>query len=1153
MIITNYSIKHYMAVIVLCVAIVITGIYSYLTLPRESFPDVQLPYIIVSTGLRGATPTDIETSITILLEQELDSVEGRKTIRSSSMEGFSIISVEFESGVENQVALQRVRDKIDIAKGDLPQDADEPIIKEFSLNAEFPMLTYALTGSEKIALSELYDLADKIEDEIKVIPGVLEVDIIGGRDREVLVEVDPSRAQLYGLSIAQVKGILMASNVNTSVGSTDSAMVRLTMRAPGEFRTPGEIFNLPVGNINGVPVYIRDVANVYYSFVDEQTRARFYDFSVKGSNNTINAIVRNLKAKAKDENWSNDQYANAVKQKIANRTDGDDSPYKLDDKEYSSRILRSINGELENKATDEEAILSNYVNPKKTIALHVKRKTGSNIVEIAEQADKIIGDLYFPEDVSIVKTMDQSKFVKTMVDDLENGVLTSLILVLIVVFIGMGFRNALLVSLAIPFSMLSAFLIIKLVGLTLNMIVLFSLILALGMLVDNAIVIVENIHRHHSMGVSRTRASIIGVQEVAWPVIASTLTTVGAFFPLVFWPGIMGEFMGYLPRTVIIVLMCSLLVALTINPTLAALFISRSKVESAIDPETQRPTYRLAMIYQRGLEFMLDRSAWTLSCATIVFFMSLLLLMRFGKGVQFFPETDPQETTVSIKPPEGSSVERSDVLSRAAEDRLLGAPGSGYEQYGMIRNLKQVSVSVGLSGGGGNFGGDVGPVQVKVTFADSAYRTESTKETVIKMRNRVAGLSDDGKTVVALPLIGADYDVILPQEGPPTGKALSIDIFGEDLNEMTRVAWDMKDIIANTPGAAKPMDDAETSQPTIEWRIDRPTAGLYGLEQGTIGSILELAVGGTRSGTVGHGDDEQDIIFRYPIEYRDDTNRLNYIGAPTPTGHWVPMISFASADLVPGPVAIKHLDLKRVVNASADVQPGIINDAGIRKSFQTDAKRYAFPSGITYSFGGAAEEEEAAKIFLTEAFVIALVIVMLVLVLQFNSVLVPGIIMVTILLSLIGIFFGLVAFQMPFGIIMTGVGVISLAGVVVNNAIVLLDAVRQFQKRGLSVREAVVSAGMVRLRPVLLTATTTTLGLVPMAFKFNIDFKNLTYQYNTDTAQFWQGMASAVIFGMFVSTVLTLGVVPTLYYTYWRFKTVFDRLHLFSLDEKVEI
>jgi multidrug efflux pump subunit AcrB len=1075
--ITRFAIQHNVAVVVLCIGIIVMGSACYLALPRENFPDVKVPVVVVTTMLKGANPTDVETSLTIPLETELDGIEGLKEMKSTSAEEVSTIVLEFDPDVKTEVSLNRVRDKVDIAKADLPPEAEEPLVQEFSFT-NIPVLIYNVAASEKVALSEIHDLAEKLQDELEAIPGVLGVDLYGGRKREVLIELDLDRLHFYQLSFDQAIKILKGTNSNISAGASEGPTSRILMRAPGEFKSPEEIFNLVVGNSpQGVPIYMRDVAMVRYSFEDEGSRARVYDFA----------------------------------------------------------------------ARDGESFVGHWVKPLKSISLHVKKRAGENLLEIVRQAEEIVKEVPVLSDVRIIKALDQSKDVNMMISDLENNIGTALILVLAVMFVGLGARNAVLVALCIPFSMLISFIALHIMGQTLNMVVLFSLILALGMLVDNAIVIVENIYRHHSMGASRLSAAIEGTQEMSNPVVASTVTTVAAFFPMLFWPGIMGEFMQYLPLTVITVLTSSLFVALVINPTLTSIFVRlKENAPSTYDPETHKPTYAAAVKYGKMLRFMLERPGWTLTNAFLLLIFSFTLYFSFGSGVEFFPSLDPNNCTLSVTPPEGTSLEESDRMCTLLENRIFGKPDSGYDTP--VQNLKRAGITIGLGGGASGSGLDeenMGPVQVQIEFVDRDHRTQSTGDTVTEIRDRINGLDEQGKRVT-FPLYGAEFDVFTPQEGPPTGKPLSIDIFGEDLNRMARVVRDMKSIMGSLAGVAKPTDDAAVAQPTLRWTIDKGRAGVFGLDHASVGRTLQIAVGGLDSGTFGHGDDEQDIVLRMPEAYRLHTNLLQHVMLPLPRGGVVPISAVASVRLEPGPVTIKHFERKRVLNAGAEVQPGIREDALIRRMFQERIRQYPFPSGITYRFGGAAEEQQKAQDFLFKAFVIALFSIMMVLVIQFNSIWVPLIVMCSVVLSLMGVFLGLVVFQAPFGIIMSGIGVISLAGIVVNNAIVLLDAIRKFESRGLKTLEAIVTAAMIRFRPVILTAVTTILGLIPMAAKVNLDFKNLAIQYNTDSSQWWQSMALAIIFGLLVATVLTLGVVPTLYLVYSRAK---ERLSWFFSEQ----
>ncbi len=1057
MIITKFSIQHFMAVLLLCIGILIAGGSRYQTMPRENFPDVKIPVVIVTTIMNGANPTDVEISITIPLETELEGIEGLKELRSTSYEGVSSISLEFDPSILTEVALSRVRDAVDKGKASLPASADEPIVKEFSLSGDVPVMVLSLVGSEKVSLSQLFELGETIEDRLERIPGVLDIELHGGRDRIILIEVDPERMQYYAINLGQIQQILLSTNRNVSAGASEGTTNRIVMRAPGEFKTPAEIYNLVIGTSrNGTPLFLRDIATVRYSFENEVSRARHYDFTAADGNSSLNA----------------------------------------------------------------------YVKPEKSVSIEIMKKSGDNLLALTEAVEVTIKEQGLSEDVRIITSLDMSKEVKNMLSDLENGIGTSLVLVLLVIFVGLGARNAVLVALAIPFSMLLSIIILSLLGFTLNLMVLYSLIMALGMLVDNAIVIVENIYRHYAAGMSRTQSALKGTTEVAWPVIASTATTVGAFLPLVFWPGVMGSFMGYLPKTVIVVLLSSLFVALVINPTLCSLMMKRKKgLEASLESDSERPSYPLVRLYGHLLKFMLNRPIWTISTSGLLLIFSITLYGTFGAGVEFFPTLDPSTINCVIKPPEGVSLDESDRLSRQLEARIFGKPGSGYSTP--VANIKTASITIAVGSA---------PLTSRIQFVDRDYRTENTSKTVSEMRNRIEGLDASGKRITS-PLYGAEYDVVTPQDGPSSGKPVSVDIYGDDLNQMAVIIEDMKKLMNETEGVAKPSDDAATAQPTLEWRIDRTRAGMFGLDQGTVSNTLQLAVGGIRSGSFGHGDDEQDILFRMPEFYHLSTTQLTNITIATPTGGSIPLTSVAAATMVPGPVSIKHHNRKRVLNAGAEVQPWIRADADVRARFQEKVKNYTFPPGITYSFGGAAKDQKEAEEFLSVAFMLALFLMGAVLVIQFNSFIIPLIIFTSIILSLIGVFAGLLIFDLPFGIIMSGIGVISLAGVVVNNAIVLLDAIMQLRNKGRDLFDAVVTAGMIRFRPVLLTAITTILGLAPMAFKLNVDFKQLTYQYDTESSQYWQSMAVAIIVGLLLSTLLTLGVVPTLYVMYDRFRS----------------
>ncbi|MGD8837375.1 MAG: efflux RND transporter permease subunit, partial [Desulfobacteraceae bacterium] len=533
MILSDTAVKKSVTVVVLAVIVMVFGVYSYMVLPRENEPDITIPYVFVSTSYRGVSPTDIETGITIEIEKKLKGLEGVKKIHSVSSEGLSSINIEFVTGTDIDKALQDVKDKVDEAKGELPADLEnDPAVFEVNLS-EMPIAVYSLSGT--CGLPCLKDIAEDLKDDIEGIAGVLEVEVTGGLEREIRVEVIPDKLAYYGLSIASFQSILMSENRNTSGGAIRMGDGRFQLRVPGEFQSPDEIYGLVMGTHSGQPVYLKDVAMVIDGFKEETSRSRL---------------------------------------------DG-----------------------------------------RSAVSVAVKKRSGENIIAISEQVDQLIKQLQpsWPNHTQIVKVVDTSSDIKEMVADLENNILTGLLLVLVVIFFAMGLRNAVLVSMAIPLSMLLSFTVLHLLGITLNVVVLFSLTLGLGMLVDNAIVIIENIYRYMEQGVLRTDAAMRATSEVAYPVIGSTLTTLAAFSPMLFWPGIMGEFMSYLPLTLIVTLTSSLFVAMVINPALASMFMKvkgrAGEHETGVSAEEiatggEKPIEikgRLLQGYARALQFALAR------------------------------------------------------------------------------------------------------------------------------------------------------------------------------------------------------------------------------------------------------------------------------------------------------------------------------------------------------------------------------------------------------------------------------------------------------------------------------------------------------------------------------------------------------------------
>ncbi len=1072
MIISNTAIKKSTTVVVLSVLLIVFGVYCYMVLPRESDPDITIPNVFVSTNYRGVSPTDIETSITIEIEKKLKGLDGIKKIQSVSSEGTSSINVEFITGTDIDKALQDVKDKVDEAMGDLPSDLDEdPSVFEVNFS-ELPIVVFSLSGT--CGLPCLKKIADDLEDEIEAVKGVLDVTVTGGLEREIRVEVSSEKLAYYGLTINSFQTVVRGENQNTSGGTIQLGNGRFQLRVPGEFTTPEEIYGLVLKTHNGEPVYLKDVAKVVDGFKEETSRSRL---------------------------------------------DG-----------------------------------------RKAVNIAVKKRSGENIIKISEEVDRIIADhsIAWPSNTKITKVMDKARDIEIMVADLENNILSGLVLVLIVIFFAMGIRNALLVSMAIPFSMLLSFIVLYLMDITLNMVVLFSLTLALGMLVDNAIVIIENIYRFMEQGAGRIEAAMKATSEVAYPVMGSTLTTLAAFSPMLFWPGIMGEFMSYLPLTLIITLSSSLFVALVINPAIASIFIkpkisdcTNSKSLEEVSRAVEQPiaiTGPLLTRYKKTLSIALDMPFTIIAsgfCILILMVQGWLLVIGLEKPVEFFPEIEPKGMYLNIDVPEGASLDYIDTIIQRIEYALSGKATSaqdindhqimapehalapqkhqkadGEEFYGPsdMKNVKNIYMKAIVSAGGGSAFDQNTPNHVGIRFLELDERWRSSHKSVDEIRERVKDIS------------GGKITVSMEAEGPPTGAPINIEISGENFNILGQLARNLKDIISQVPHVKDVRDDFVEGIPAVQVNVDRQKAALFGMTTDMIGFALKSAYNGLEVSSFREGDDDYDITVQLTEQDRRVVDILHELMLPTPSGELVPLSTIASVTFAGSIGDINRINNERVVTVKANVDETKIPGPVARAEAEKILAEFPLPPGYKMIFTGENEFQKESEDFLSKAFLVALLLIFLILVSMFNSVTQPFIIMTSVVLSLGGAFLGLTLFNSPFGIIMTGVGVISLAGVVVNNAIVLLDYTNKLRERGFALRDAVISAGATRLRPVLLTAITTILGLIPMVTGVSYDFHNWTISWVSESSQWWRSMAVVVIFGLVVATFLTLVVVPTLYY-----------------------
>ena len=963
---------------------------------------------------------------------------------------------------------------MDEASGELPSDLeDDPAVFEVNFS-ELPIVVYSISGT--CGLPCLKDIAEDLEDDIEAIPGVLEVEVTGGLEREIRIEVSPEKLAYYGIPITAFQRVVSSENINTSGGVLRLGDGRFQLRVPGEFQQPEDIFGLVVGVHDGQPVYLKDLANVVDSFKDETSRSR------------LNGV--------------------------------------------------------------------------ESVSIAVKKRAGENIIEIIDRTEELIAhaEPTWPRGTEVTRLMDKSKDIRMMVADLENNILSGLALVVVVIFFALGLRNAALVSLAIPFSMFTSFIVLYVMGITLNMVVLFSLTLALGMLVDNAIVIVENIYRYMQQGVPKVQAAMRATGEVAYPVIGSTLTTLAAFSPLLFWPGIMGEFMGYLPLTLIVTLSSSLFVAMVINPALAAFFMkvkSTTAEHEASSPDevaiaAEQPVAIKGPIlkaYTHVLKHALDhRPAVVLIAFALLVLMFQVWLLAIGidKPVEFLPHIDPKSIYVNVEPPEGADLDYVDRVVRQVEMRVNGishsrivdpaergddlyaeavamkthqkAGGETFQSPSDLGNVEHVFAKsrVGATGGGLSFE-VVGPNSVAVQFLDLKDRVSPTDSTVDEIRRRVSEIA------------GAEITVAVQEEGPPTGAAINIEISGDDFRVLGDLARQTRKVLQKVPFVTDITDDYVEGTPSIRVRIDRQRAALFGLSTSDIGFALKTGYNGLDVSTFREGDKDFDITVQLSDPNRRVTDVLRELMIPAPDGVLVPLTSLARIDYTGSLGNITRINHARTVTVKASVDETRIPGPVARAQAEELLGAYPLPPGYNVRFTGEFEFQKESEDFLGKAFIIAIFLILLILVTMFNSIVQPVIIMTAVMLSLGGAFVGLTVVSSPFGIIMTGVGVISLAGVVVNNGIVLVDYINKLRARGLDLRDALLAGGATRLRPVLLTAVTTILGLLPMVTGISYDFHNWSISWVSESSMWWRSMAIVVIFGLTVATFLTLIVVPTLY------------------------
>jgi len=1129
---SSISLKNKMTVYVVTFIILLAGISTYISMPREAFPEIVIPQIYVGTPYPGNSAADIEKLITRPLEKEIKSISGIDKMTSTSVQGYSTIFIEFDFSISPEEALRKVKDKVDLAKGDpdFPNDLPaDPNVFEMNMSEMMPIVNINLSGDYSV--DQLREYAEYLEDKIEALPEITEVDIRGVTEKEMKINVDLAKMEAMEISFNDIANAIRNENITISGGDVLTGSTRRTVRVVGDFTNTSQVEDVTVKQEGFNIVYLRDIAEVVFEEAEVSSYAREYQ--------------------------------------------------------------------------------------KPVVMVDVKKRAGENLIQASESITKIIAEAQknvIPDDVTITRTNDQSNDTKRMVSELENSIIFGMLLVILVLLFFMGIRNALFVGIAIPLSMLLSMFILGAIGVTLNTMVLFSLILALGMLVDNGIVVVENIYRlMDDEGMSPMRAAKYGVGEVAMPIIASTATTLAAFLPLAVWPGMMGEFMFWLPITLMTVLGSSLFVALVINPVLTAALM---KVEEKRSNPRKLAIIGMSMITIGCVMRMLDVNMlgsfmiiggifgfvnfYLLSPGTkwfqskllpymenaynsfvsfalkkwnpLIFFGGTFVLLIFSfvmmavipPKIIFFPIGQPKYVNIFIEAPIGTDIKETNEITKELEARILEY-NKQYEDttaapvHGTGRNYLVNSVIANVGEGasdpsqGPSMANTPHKARIAVNFVEFQYRRGIQTSDVME---------DIRKIVRGIP--GIQVTVDKNNDGPPVGKPITIEITGDDYNNLLVQAEEIKGFIndKNIGGIEELKLDVEMGKPEYIVEVDRKKARRFNVSTYQIGSTLRTALFGQEVSTFKDGEDDYDIVVRLNDDYRYNADLLmdQKITFRDPSNgkiSQVPISSVATARKTSTYSSVKRKNMNRMITISSNVLDGY-NANEVVAEIKKAVSEYELPEENQLNFAGEQEDQAKESAFLINALMIAVFLIFLIIVAQFNSLSTPIIIVGSVVFSLIGVFLGLVIFRMDFIVIMTMIGIISLAGIVVNNAIVLIDytnlvIARRVQELNLDTKNGerlsvpevircVAEGGKTRLRPVLLTAITTIFGLLPLATGMNIDFTSLLRDWNPDiyfggeNVMFWGPMSWTVIFGLTFATFLTLVIVPVMYYLLIRFK-----------------
>ena len=1007
--------------------ILIAGSYAYVTVPKEADPDVQIPVLYVHMSHEGISPGDAERLLIKPMEQELRSIEGLKEMRSTAHLGGANVVMEFEAGFNADQALIDVRDKVDIAKPELPDDADEPTVHEINLSL-FPVLIVTLSGD--VPERTLLRLARNLRDDIESLSSVLSAQIAGDREEVVELVIDPLVLESYGLDADDILTAVGRSNRVVAAGELDPGQGRFAVKLPGLFETVEDILDMPLKVSGDAVVRVADVVTLRPTFKDPEGFAR--------------------------------------------------------------------------------------INGKTAIALEVSKRTGENIIETIEEVRGVVEASRndWPAEVAVTYSQDKSSNIRLMLTDLQNNVLSAILLVMVVIVAALGLRSAGLVGIAIPGSFLAGILVLATLGFTINIVVLFSLILAVGMLVDGAIVVTEYADRKMIEGEPRRRAYALASKRMAWPITASTMTTLAAFMPLLFWPGIVGEFMKYLPITLVATLSASLVMALVFVPTLGSVF---GRPGGGVSPATMKALAAgergelndvkgFTGFYLGVLRGALSHPGKVLLGAFTVLVAAQFAYASYGRGIEFFPEVEPDNAALQIHARGNLSIWERDALLRQVEDEILAFQRERGEMHSIY------SASVASSGIERDEPEDlIGTIRLEFT---DWFSRRPADEILAEIRERTANLA------------GIMIETRKQEGGPPVGKPVQVEI-GSDFPDLIepvamRIAQAMQDL-----GGFVDVEDGRPV-PGIEWviEVDRAQAAKFGADVTLIGNYVRMVTNGTKLGEYrpDGNDEEVDIVARLPA---DDRNlaQLDQIRVRTDMG-MIPISNFITRTPQPKVTLLRRVDGRRSMTVKADVEKGLLADDKVRE-LRTWLANAEIDPRINISFKGEDKEQKEAQAFLVKAFGVAIFLMAIILVTQFNSFYSAFLILSAVIMSTIGVMIGLLVIDQPFGIVMSGIGVIALAGIVVNNNIVLIDTFDRIKKTSPSAMEAIMRTGAQRLRPVLLTTITTILGLMPMVLGVNVDFITREVLVGAPSTQWWRQLSTAIAFGLAFATILTLIVTPS--------------------------